>query len=802
MQLMKRSSSSVSAATKKKQKKGGGDENGTAKGFIGRTGKLRVSTSAASPDIRSFFISKSLPSVAAALQSPQEDSKYLPRASTAPRTGDRPSPPGGTNTKRKGPKLAVEVEEDENGSEEEEEADLVPLSRARARVEADLDGDAEEATEVDPANMDPDEIEAAMTEGRIPLLSYIQQNGKEFFIKLMLRKHKTERLSKLCFPRLEDMEAALAELTTLGFITNGIPDPPDDPASYLPLLSRDELTLLAKDRRLTTAGVASAQLRDSLAHAVTHQRTLFPTSTTSSSSSSAALLARAARNILGRTLRLLDGPVETFIRLFVAHNRATEWPSNPFLDHIRANLRVNRQHHHPYAVARLHITWPTRAEFDGYFRALRRENAISTMVDEGIGKVVAMALGTEAARIKALAVEFEEPLRMALAEKAVWDEEVKRGDSHVSGIPWMMTFTQAWVRTRIVSHLAFIQARLHRTQDRIVTLTSLLAQHLYLRRSRGAWHDDLALCLTTSKQLKLAVEACERALEDPMVQAGHRRSIEARLQRLTKKDGRKYLFHLLRANPPETCVVARRTYSVANRKALWWDDVAEQEVTVEMLALARWERDGWKGFHSENSVITTLFGMLFWDVIFCDDTAVVGGVAGVFCSPFQDAPLDLGTEFFWESRRGLIEGRLREIESGGFASILEEVDDKQREMKTRCRGVNWKWFAKQDVLEIAECFGGPALSRICEEFARCYWAHCGGVPDLCVWHYETRRVRMIEVKGQGDRLSSKQMVWLDFLLEVGIEVEVFKVVTPEKDEAGTRKKGGMKKVKKVLREGE
>ena len=68
-------------------------------------------------------------------------------------------------------------------------------------------------------------------------------------------------------------------------------------------------------------------------------------------------------------------------------------------------------------------------------------------------------------------------------------------------------------------------------------------------------------------------------------------------------------------------------------------------------------------------------------------------------------------------------------------------------------GVSWKNFTKEEILEIAEvcscfdevcliksvtefhllscqCIGGPALSRICKLFAKTYWAHAGGVPDL------------------------------------------------------------------------
>jgi fanconi-associated nuclease 1 len=81
----------------------------------------------------------------------------------------------------------------------------------------------------------------------------------------------------------------------------------------------------------------------------------------------------------------------------------------------------------------------------------------------------------------------------------------------------------------------------------------------------------------------------------------------------------------------------------------------------------------------------------------------------------------LNTEFFFASRKDLIVSRLDSIRSGEFLNILTQVDDRERSSRTRCRGVNWNTFTKEDLLEIAECFGGDSLSRICEGFAKSYW---------------------------------------------------------------------------------
>jgi hypothetical protein len=205
-----------------------------------------------------------------------------------------------------------------------------------------------------------------------------------------------------------------------------------------------------------------------------------------------------------------------------------------------------------------------------------------------------------------------------------------------------------------------------------------------------------------------AYNTCLFALEDTYLQTGSRRAIQHRLVRICKKLEKPdtYYFHLTNHEDQiESQViyglrfpsnfehrpynnfnhfvwasfVAEKTYSETARKALYRDQEGN-DVTVENLALQFWVNQGWKGYHSENSVLSTLFGMLFWDILFDDS------VPGVFSSPFQDCPLDLRTEFFYESRREAIDQQVKRIDSGEFLRILEEVDDRERPYSTRCRG--------------------------------------------------------------------------------------------------------------------
>lgn len=110
----------------------------------------------------------------------------------------------------------------------------------------------------------------------------------------------------------------------------------------------------------------------------------------------------------------------------------------------------------------------------------------------------------------------------------------------------------------------------------------------------------------------------------------------------------------------------------------------------------------WSSFHSEGRIVATIFGLLFWDILFSQ-------VPGAFETPYQSAPLDIAEETFFYARREVIEARLAEIEAGRAADIVEKVDVEQREKGAMCVGVRWDAFERADVVDITRvsCFHFP-----------------------------------------------------------------------------------------------
>jgi fanconi-associated nuclease 1 len=100
-------------------------------------------------------------------------------------------------------------------------------------------------------------------------------------------------------------------------------------------------------------------------------------------------------------------------------------------------------------------------------------------------------------------------------------------------------------------------------------------------------------------------------------------------------------------------------------------------------------------FHCEGRILTTLFGLLFWDILFA-------AIPGALETPWQSAPMDIAEDSFYYARRELIEARLAQIEKGGAGAILERTDEEHREMDTWCVGVRWDLFSREELLEIVE----------------------------------------------------------------------------------------------------
>ncbi len=196
----------------------------------------------------------------------------------------------------------------------------------------------------------------------------------------------------------------------------------------------------------------------------------------------------------------------------------------------------------------------------------------------------------------------------------------------------------------------------------------------------------------------------------------------------------------------------------AGPKALY--RVGDEALSVEEAAL---HELGGDGLWCENTLVNTLFGLLMWDAVFAP-------LPGMFQHPFQDAPLDMRDETFYEQRRDLIDARLGDLHTADLAREVRHAHDAHH--PRRCRGVAWDTLDPDTLARAAVALGGhlpPILRRIARHPRR----HRKGLPDLFV--FTDTAPMLVEVKGPGDQASIEQALWHDFLLREGVDVRLAKV---------------------------
>ncbi|EGG09831.1 uncharacterized protein MELLADRAFT_103952 [Melampsora larici-populina 98AG31] len=342
--------------------------------------------------------------------------------------------------------------------------------------------------------------------------------------------------------------------------------------------------------------------------------------------------------------------------------------------------------------------------------------------------------------------------------------------------------------TRIVYKATEILSYYKNYEGEIEILITLLKQKHFRRGKRGAWYERLALVLMThfEGRHETALRVCEEGLNDPDTHEIYYLSLRRRLIRLKKSLG------INQFSVEEWKVMnssknwCRKTLSgnriedgrEIGRKSKWnstrnpWEEVSVEEFVLEKYC----EDENWKGFHSEGSILTTLYSLIFWDVIFAP-------VPGVFETSYQSAPLDLFTDAFAIVRSNLIKETIESFQKEGIGKIKEtliKTYERESEKKTWCIGIHWERYGMNELLEILECLGCLEICKLLKVLSEEYGFRKGGVPDLCLWNHKEKKVLFVEVKGPGDRLSETQIAWLDLLrIGIGCEVEVCEVKEDE-----------------------
>ncbi|HAA56611.1 MAG TPA: hypothetical protein DCE42_17740 [Myxococcales bacterium] len=194
--------------------------------------------------------------------------------------------------------------------------------------------------------------------------------------------------------------------------------------------------------------------------------------------------------------------------------------------------------------------------------------------------------------------------------------------------------------------------------------------------------------------------------------------------------------------------------------------LVKDERNVEWAALVELERRQQKGFHGENALWMSLFGLAFWDIIFAP-------VRGAFQHPFQRGPLDLHRLSFRTLRETQIDARIERLyEGAGSALILRHAREK---WGIANYFVHWEWLSLERLRAVLDVLPPAHLAAICDRLSRDIKRYRRGFPDLFVWTQQAPGYQLYEVKGPGDQLRPEQTSWLDFFDNHDIPAAILKV---------------------------
>ncbi|XP_068954526.1 fanconi-associated nuclease 1 isoform X2 [Petaurus breviceps papuanus] len=602
----------------------------------------------------------------------------------------------------------------------------------------------------------------------------LSASGQKLYVRLFQRKQVWIKTNKIDYGEIgQDLSPAIEELKEVGFLQTE--SELQELSEVLELLSAPELKTLAKTFHLTNPNGQKQQLVDTFLR-LAKQRSVF--SFVKNQPGIGAVILKRAKDLVGQSVRICKGPRAVFSRILllfsltdsVEEEDAACGGQGQLFTVLMVNL--GRISFPSYTINRKTPIFQDKEDLIRYASATHMLNDISTTMVNG---------------------NWEKANELCKCAKENWNK-LKNHPSlrcHEDLPLFLRCFTVGWVYTRIFSRAVEILQRLHKYEEAVEELENLLSQKIYCLESRGRWWDRLALNLHQHlKRFEQAIQCITEGLLDPHVRTGHRFSLYQRAVRLKDSPSCKKFSHLFHKMPVITIkdvthvtIKGKMCPQNGMGKSVFLMEETDTEgdeftpttvmCSVEELALAYYRQNGFdQGIHGEGSTFITLYSLLLWDIIFMD------GIPDVFRNSYQAFPLDLYTDSFYENRRDAIESRLQMIHKASPETLKEWIANVWNAQEGKVASVvNWDRFSSlQQAQDLVSCFGGPFLSGICKLLATDLRHHRGGLPDLVVWNTSNNHFKLVEVKGPNDRLSHKQMIWLDELQQLGAQVEVCHVV--------------------------
>lgn len=174
---------------------------------------------------------------------------------------------------------------------------------------------------------------------------------------------------------------------------------------------------------------------------------------------------------------------------------------------------------------------------------------------------------------------------------------------------------------------------------------------------------------------------------------------------------------------------------------------------------------GYDGVHGENSIWTSIFGLVFWDEIFDPKYNTLH-------QPLQRNPTDVYGKDFFSKRKEAIESRLSTLRTKKqIRTRLTNTFDAHHGVANMF--LNWDSSFFEACLKLIDFLSPKQIKATLLTIALDPKTRSSGFPDLLVWNEST--YHFYEVKSPTDHLSEKQLFWLEFFKDIKINAEVILV---------------------------
>ena len=602
------------------------------------------------------------------------------------------------------------------------------------------------------------------------------EKSQHLFINLYLRKHQWIRTRTIVYPGIaNDLSPYFLELKQRKFLESC--DLLDNLKEILNMMDQGELkTLLFRlkvvdMKKAKTVATKPEMIQALTKHANSCTSVLKHFSSGKINPVQMAVI-KEAKKILGSSAyRLANEAWELFSRLTylyyppqVNEDEQGQVLSYEFFITNKMNSSGSSRYA-PYKIKRKTVIYQERDELIDYERACRLESKILSTVEK-----------KEWDKIESLCVQ-------ASSGYSAFKDSCKTY-SHVKSMPtYLRNATAGHVFLRCISHLigAFESMKMH--QQAVALCKVIVSQDVVCLSYKGKFYERLAIDL--ERHLKKPGEALQflvKAMQDKDVKEHFRYALYSKAKKLVSQgksckdvpwnprtDDSLYDFKY------ETVTIFAPAVrkDLVGRKTVFLRDDSDGTCSVESAALNHYKKNGYtQGIHSEGSVFHSLFGLLMWDQIYYDE------LDDAFRTNQQKLPLDFVSEDFYLRRKDMIDARFDQLENMAKVDVSLELTNSWTNHKGLSSPVNW-YSNLEQLKEIAYCIGMKPLCAIFRRLCSNFRCNRSGFPDLIVWSAVDQKVLSVEVKGPGDSLSFKQIMWLDFFARHGLKCEVA-YVKPQK----------------------